>query len=89
MLPVCRTFVYLRVRGARRLIRGIGFVLIFFGIIFIFSLFAGIVFFGIVGVRWGGHFFIFGGLEVKLGGFLVILQYFSIVDSFGGRLNGT
>ena len=30
-----------------------------------------------------------GGLEVKLGGFLVILQYFSIVDSFGGRLNGT
>ena len=90
MLPVSRTFVYLRVGGGRRLIQGIHFVFVFFRIIFIFSLLARLEFFGIVGVWWGGHFFIFGGrLEVKLGRFFVILQYVSFVDSQCGTLNGT
>ena len=48
-------------RGGRRLIRGIRFVFIFFRIIFISFLFADLHFFGIIGVWWGGHFFILGG----------------------------
>ena len=63
-------------QGGRRLIRGIRFVFIFFRIIFISFLFAGLHFFGIIGVRWGGHFFIFwGGIGGKI---RTISRYFAI-----------